>query len=86
MYDTKIYAYEFIPSHKKRDPKVSFEEYSVFILSTDCRSSQSNGSAFSSSKIQREVVCVALVHYLHPETSTVKNISPGVDNLSLIHI
>jgi hypothetical protein len=30
MYDTKIYAYEFIPSHKKRDPKVSFEEYSVF--------------------------------------------------------
>jgi hypothetical protein len=24
MYDTKIYAYEFIPSHKKRDPKVSF--------------------------------------------------------------
>ena len=38
MYDTKIYAYEFIPSHKKRDPKVSFKEYSVFILSTDCRS------------------------------------------------
>jgi len=24
MYDTKIYAYEFIPRHKKRDPKVSF--------------------------------------------------------------
>jgi len=44
MYDTKIYAYEFIPSHKKRDPKVSLKEYSVFILSTDGWSSQSNRS------------------------------------------
>ena len=31
MYDTKIYAYEFIPSHKKRDPKVSFKEYSSYV-------------------------------------------------------
>ena len=31
MCDTKIYAYEFIPSHKKRDPKVSLKEYSVFM-------------------------------------------------------
>ena len=28
-------------------------------------------------------MCVALVHYLHPEVGTVKNISPGVQNTTL---
>ena len=32
MCDTKIYAYEFIPSHKKRDPKVSFESIQFLVV------------------------------------------------------
>ena len=83
MYDTKIYAYEFIPSHKKRNPKVPFLFIQFLDISTDGWSGESNRSAFSSSQVQREVVCVALVHYLHPEVGTVEDISPGVKNTSL---
>jgi len=69
--------------HKKRDPKVSFEEYSVFTLSTDARSSKCHRSGLSSSKIQREIVCVPFVHHLHTQTCTVQNISPGVQDFAL---
>ena len=51
--------------------------------STDGWSSESNRSAFSSSQVQWEVMCVTLVHYLHPEVGTVKNISPGVEHTTL---
>ena len=51
--------------------------------STDCRCSESNRSAFSSSKVEREVVSVTLVHNFHAKTSTVQNICPGVQDFAL---
>ena len=51
--------------------------------STNCRSSQSNRSGLSSSKVQREVVSITLVHHFHTQTSTVENVCPSVQDATL---
>ena len=52
-------------------------------VSTDSRSGESNRGAFSSSKVEREVVSVALVHDFHAQTSAVENVCPSVDHFAL---
>ena len=52
-------------------------------VSTDSRSGESNRSAFSSSKVEREVVSITLVHDFHAQTSAVENVCPSVDHFAL---
>ena len=49
-------------------------------MSTDGRCRKSNRSARSSSKIEREVVSITLVHHFETKVSTVQDVSPGVDD------
>jgi hypothetical protein len=53
-------------NYKKRDPKVSFVIMQFLANSTDSWSSESNRSVLSRCKVKREVVSIALMHYLHP--------------------
>ena len=53
-------------------------------VSTDSRCGESNRGAFSSSKIEREVVSITLVHHFHAKTSTVENVCPGVQDMTLV--
>ena len=52
-------------------------------ISTDSRCGESNRGAFSSGKVEWEVVCVTLVHHFHTQVGTVQNISPGVEDTTL---
>ena len=55
------------------------------ILSTDGRGSKkSNRSCFYTSQVQRKIMCVPFVHYLEPEICTIQNVSPGVNNTTVI--
>jgi hypothetical protein len=55
----------------------------IQFLSTDARSSESNRSVLSSSKVKREVVSVTLVHDFHTQTSAVQNVCPSVEYTTL---
>src|SRR6056300_972379 len=76
-------TYLYIIAQKKGLKETPFYYSVLSIISTDARSGKCNRSGLSSSKIQREIVCVSLVHHFHPKTSTVKDISPGVNNTTL---
>ena len=51
--------------------------------STDSGCSQCHRSGLSSSKVEGEVVSVALVHHFHTQTSAVENVCPGVEHTTL---
>jgi hypothetical protein len=44
---------------------------------------RATGVALSSSKVKREVVSITLVHHFHSKTSTVQDVCPSVDHMSL---
>ena len=69
-------------SEKNRGPKSPIF-WVFYFRSTDSRSGESNRSAFSSSKVEREVVSVTFVHHFHAKTSTVEDICPSVDHFAL---
>jgi len=81
--ETKIYAYEFILTHKKKRPEGLFLVIQFLDISTNSWSSQSNRSGLSSSKIQWEIVCVPFVHHLHSQTGTVQYVCPCVEHTTL---
>ena len=53
------------------------------VISTNRRCGECHRSRLSSSKIQWEVVSVALVHHFHTQTSAVEYVCPGVQNTTL---
>ncbi len=67
---------------KKGVPKNS-SIYFLSFNSTNCRCSESNRSAISSSKVKWEVVSVALVHHFHTQTTTIQNICPSINYMTL---
>ena len=55
----------------------------IDFVSTDCRCGECYRGRLSSSKVEREVVSVALVHHFHTKTSAVENVCPGVQDTTL---
>ena len=70
-------------SEKTKGTRRSLKVY-VVRLSTDRRCSQSDRSGLCSSEIQWEVVSVTLVHHFHTKTSTVQNVCPSVEDMTLV--
>jgi hypothetical protein len=71
-------------AHKKEGLCETPLLYQIFsFISTNCRCSECNRSGLSSSKVEREVVSITLVHDFHTQTSTVKNVCPSVEDTTL---
>ncbi len=54
------------------------------LVSTDSRCGECHRSALSSSKVEWEVVSVTLVHDFHAKTSTVENVCPSRENVTIV--